>query len=99
MRLPRGLKIRYLYTNSGQAGQWEGLDVPERRKLTVAAPTGEERVYQPIETFGKMYMKADSWHPDATGYSLIVENIVEALKHDARFRRYLEEPSAGRTPA
>jgi hypothetical protein len=94
-RLPRRTSFAYVYTNSGEPGRWEGLDVPEIRSLTVAAAGAAERAYLPIDSFGRIYMKGDSWHTDASGYDLMAGAIVEALKRDARFRRYLERRAGG----
>ena len=90
---PPGTRVFYVYTNGGEEGRWEGLDVPEIRSFTVEAGTHEGRVYRPIESFGKIPMQADSWHTDAAGYDLIARALLEKLIHDERVRRYL-----GRVP-
>jgi len=77
--LPEGTRVRYVYTNSGAAGQWEGLDLPHVREALVAAPGGGP-MYLPVETFGRLYMQADNWHTDAKGYDLIAQAVVNALK-------------------
>jgi len=78
--LPQGTRVRYVYTNSGAAGQWEGLDLPHVREALVAAPDAGGPMYLPVETFGRLYMQADNWHTDAVGYDLIARAVVDALK-------------------
>ena len=72
-------RLAYVYTNSGREGRWEGLDVPALRTVVVDAPAGR-RLYRPIESFGKLYLQADAWHTDATGYALIARAVFDALK-------------------
>jgi hypothetical protein len=76
---PAGTRIKYVYTNSGGAGRWEGLDLPRVRELQVPSSPDGQPVYLPIESFGRIYMQADNWHTDAVGYDLIaraVSNII-----------------------
>lgn len=68
-----GVRIFYVYTNSGREGQWEGLDVPDLRHLE-ASPG-----YRPIEHFGALALQADGWHTDATGYELLASAAAEKL--------------------
>ena len=77
--LPAGTHVRYVYTNSGAPGKWEGLDLPHVRELRVAAQNDGGPMYLPIESFGRIYMQADNWHPDASGYDLIARAVVDAL--------------------
>jgi hypothetical protein len=70
-----GTPVFYVYTNSGTPGVWNGLDVPEIRAFTVPANAGRT-VYRPIDTFGRVYVQADSWHPDAAGYDLIAHAVL-----------------------
>jgi len=74
-----GTRVSYVYTNSGAAGRWEGLDVPHIRTLVVPASRGGAPVYLPIETFGRVYMQADDWHTDASGYELIARAAADAI--------------------
>jgi lysophospholipase L1-like esterase len=78
--LPAGTRVRYVYTNSGAPGQWEGLDLPHVREVLVSPPAGGGQMFLPVETFGRIYMQADNWHTDAAGYQLIARAIVDALK-------------------
>ena len=78
--LPAGTRIRYVYTNSGAPGQWQGLDVPHVREMQAAAQSDGGPMYLPVETFGRLYMQADNWHTDAAGYDLIAHAIVDVLK-------------------
>jgi lysophospholipase L1-like esterase len=87
---PLGTKLFYVYTNSGEEGKWEGLDVPHIRSFTVEAKNGEEKLYSPIESYGKIYMQADPWHTNAVGYELIAQALVDVLKKDAKVRNYLQ---------
>ncbi|HKF69044.1 MAG TPA: carbohydrate-binding module family 20 domain-containing protein, partial [Vicinamibacterales bacterium] len=77
---PSGTRLRYVYTNSGQAGQWEGLDVPHVRELQVPPSPDGQPVYLSVESFGRIYMQADNWHTDAVGYDLIARAVVDTLK-------------------
>jgi hypothetical protein len=81
--LPPGKTVLYVYTNSGEAGRWEGMDVPDLRRLTVPSDATGGRVYRPIETFGRFYLQADGWHTDAAGYRLIAEAVLEVMRSDA----------------
>ena len=84
--LPRK-PVFYVYTNSGAPGKWEGLDVPDIRGFRVDAANPTDMVYRPIETFGMVYMQADSWHTNSAGYELIARAVVEILTRDDRVRR------------
>jgi lysophospholipase L1-like esterase len=86
---PPGRKILYVYTNSGEKGRWEGLDIPEIRRFTVNAANQGVTVFRPIEAFGEMYMQADGWHTNAAGYELIAKAILNKLKEDERVRKYV----------
>jgi hypothetical protein len=77
--LPAGAQVKYVYTNSGRPGQWEGLDLPRVREVHVErAPEGRP-IYLPVESFGRIYMQADNWHTDAVGYDLIARAAADAL--------------------
>jgi lysophospholipase L1-like esterase len=86
---PVGTSLFYVYTNSGEEGKWEGLDVPYIRSFTVEAKNGEEKLYRPIESFGRIYMQADPWHTNAVGYELIAEALLETLKENEQVKDYL----------
>jgi len=75
-----GTRLSYVYTNSGAAGRWEGLDVPHIRSVTIPASPDGAPVYLPIETFGEVYMQADDWHTNAAGYDLIARAVAEAIR-------------------
>ena len=81
--------IFYVYTNSGEEGKWEGLDVPYIRSFRMDSERDENKIYLRIETFGKVYMQADSWHTNARGYELIANALLEKIKHDEKFKRYI----------
>jgi len=81
--LPAGTTVRYVYTNSGGQGRWEGLDLPHVREMKVAAPPDGGPMYLPVESFGRLYMQADNWHTDARGYDLIAHAVVDALHQPA----------------
>jgi lysophospholipase L1-like esterase len=74
-----GEAVSYVYTNSGTAGQWEGLDVPYVRRLEVPESPDGRPVYRPIETFGRVYMQGDGWHTDAAGYDAIGHAVARAI--------------------
>jgi lysophospholipase L1-like esterase len=88
-RMRPGARLSYVYTNSGREGRWEGLDVPALRDVNVEGPGGRT-LYRPIDSFGKLPLQADSWHPDAEGYRMIASAVLEALKGDEQLRRRLE---------
>jgi lysophospholipase L1-like esterase len=74
-----GKTVSYIYTNSGAAGQWNGLDVPHVRHVTIPdAPDGRP-VYLPIDTFGRIYLQGDGWHTDAVGYDAIGHAVARAI--------------------
>jgi lysophospholipase L1-like esterase len=85
-RFARGRTIHYVYTEGGVEGRWEGLDVPHIREFTVDAPPEVRVLYRPIDSFGRIYVQADSWHPDASGYDLIAQDVARALEQDGVFR-------------
>jgi lysophospholipase L1-like esterase len=85
-----GIKLLYVYTNSGTEGKWEGLDVPEIRRFTVTTPRNDNQLHRPIETFGKIYMQADGWHTNAEGYKLIAQALLSILKENNHVKRYLD---------
>jgi lysophospholipase L1-like esterase len=82
----RGRTLHYVYTDGGAEGRWEGLDVPHIREFTVEAAPEVRVLYRPIDSFGRIYLQADSWHPDATGYELIAQGVARVLEQDRRFR-------------
>ena len=79
VKLAPGARVSYVYTNSGARGRWEGLDIPHLRSVVVPMPASSGPVYLPIETFGRLYMQADDWHTDATGYDLIARAVADAV--------------------
>jgi len=90
--LPPGTRLSYVYTNSGREGRWEGLDVPALRHLVVDAPTGRT-IYEPIESFGKLYLQADAWHTDAGGYALVARAVFDTLTRNETLRARLSRPA------
>jgi lysophospholipase L1-like esterase len=86
-----GTKLSYIYTDSGEEGKWEGLDVPHIRSFTVEAKNGEQKLYRPIESFGKIYMHADPWHTNAVGYQLIARALLDNLKKNEQVKDYLRQ--------
>jgi len=91
-----GTPVFYVYTNSGTPGVWNGLDVPEIRAFTAPAQAGQT-VHRPIDTFGRVYMQADSWHPDAAGYDLIAHAVLARVMELGRVasRRAARAGAAG----
>ncbi len=79
-----GSSLRYVYTNSGERGRWEGLDVPHIREHVVPRAADGGPVYLPIDTFGRVYMQADNWHTDAVGYDLIARAVADAIRSGGR---------------
>jgi len=76
---PARTRVTYVYTNSGAAGRWEGLDIPHTRHVYVPESRDGGPIYLPVETFGQLYMQGDGWHPNAAGYDLIAKAVVKAL--------------------
>jgi len=95
---PPGTNLFYVYTNSGEQGKWEGLDVPHIRSFTVEAKNGEAKLYRPIESFGKIYMQADPWHTNAAGYELIAKALLDVLKKNDRVKDYLRNQTVQSIP-
>jgi hypothetical protein len=93
-RLPRGTKVAYTYTNSGEPGAWEHVDVPDLRTVTVDAGTTVGRLYVPIDSFGRIYVKGDPWHTDALGYDLLAQSVMHALKATPRFKAVADRRAA-----
>jgi lysophospholipase L1-like esterase len=77
--LPPGTRVKYVYTNSGSTGRWEGLDLPHIRELQVPPSPDGQPVYLPVESFGRIYMQADNWHTDAIGYGLIAKGVADDI--------------------
>lgn len=86
---PPGTSLFYVYTNSGEEGKWEGLDIPHVRSFKVEAKDQEDKIYRPIESFGTIHMQADGWHTDATGYGLIAKALLGVLKRNEKVKAYL----------
>ncbi len=88
-KFPPDAEIYYLYTNSGKENAWKGLDVPDIRYIKAEAQDKEQVVYAPIDSFGRMYLKADPWHTDAEGNRLFAEAIVQKLTESKTFQSYM----------
>lgn len=80
--VPAGTTIRYVYTNSGREGAWEGLDVPFIRTYRIDSDAKRRTVYLPIDTFGELYMYADPWHTNGRGYSLIARQLAQIIRSE-----------------
>lgn len=92
-----GAKLFYVYTNSGEEGKWEGLDVPHIRSFKVEAKNNDGKVYRPIESFGEIHMQADAWHTNAAGYTLIAKALLEVLKRNQKVKKYLDQVADDRS--
>ena len=90
-KISPGTTILYVYTNSGEESKWEGLDIPEVRRLSVGAQNSGKRVYRPIETFGEMYMQADGWHTNANGYEMIAQSALHILRGHDKVNDYVKK--------
>lgn len=76
--LPTESTIYYTYTNSGESGKWEGLDVPAVRRLDL---TGQSTpFYSGIDVFGEMTLHADPWHTNSAGNELIANALLEEIR-------------------
>jgi hypothetical protein len=85
-----GSTLHYVYTNSGREGEWEGLDLPALRRLTVPPDAAGRRLVLPIETFGELELHADPWHTDAAGNDLIARALLRAIEGTEPFTAYLQ---------
>jgi lysophospholipase L1-like esterase len=85
-----GIRVFYVYTNSGGEGRWEGVDVPEVRRFTVPE-VGAGSVYRSLDRFGSIDLQADGWHTNAAGYRIIAQAVFDALTQRDAVRRYLAE--------
>jgi lysophospholipase L1-like esterase len=81
---PQATNLAYMYTNSGERGKWEGLDVPYAREFGVKTQNNQERIYTPIDSFGQIYMQADAWHTNAAGYQAIANAVSKILTDSKR---------------
>jgi lysophospholipase L1-like esterase len=88
---PPRSEIFYVYTNSGKEGKWEGLDIPDIRYLKIGNEDNDEVLYAPIDTFGKMYMKADPNHTNPDGNKLIAKAVLEKVKESKNFKSYIAQ--------
>lgn len=77
--LPPGTPLRYVYTNSGREGVWEGLDVPITRWSRVPEAAAGRTMYLPTEVFGESIMRADPWHTNGVGYALIARALADSI--------------------
>ena len=84
-----GQKVFYVYTNSGEEGKWQNLDVPKVRSFVVAATDG--RMYRPIESFGKLYLQADGFHTNAQGLELIAQAVRDAVVQTEKFKSLVRD--------
>jgi lysophospholipase L1-like esterase len=91
-------RIVYVYTNSGRTGRWEGLDVPAVRRFELDPETRTGTVYRPVESFGRLTLHADAWHPDGSGYAMIADAVFEALKTSRGLPAYLERAARRARP-
>lgn len=83
-----GQKIFYMFTNSGEEGKWENLDLPKVRNFVV--PSSGGKIYRPIEAFGKLYLQADGFHTNAEGYDLMAHAIRDVVVKTERFRTLVQ---------
>lgn len=86
-----GEDIYYIYTNSGQYNKWNGLDVIGLRHINAKAVINERILYAQIDTFGKIYMKADPWHTNSLGYERIARAIINNLKTLDNFKKFIKQ--------
>lgn len=88
-RFRPGQQVGYVFTNSGQPGEWEGLDVPQIRSFVVRVGDEAFSGIRPIETFGRIYLQADPWHTDASGYHRIATAILRDIERHPRLVEHL----------
>jgi lysophospholipase L1-like esterase len=79
-----GEKVFYVYTNSGEDGVWENLDLPKVRSFVVPSDGGAK--YRRIDTFGKLYLQADGFHTNAQGYDIMARAIRDAIVQTDKFK-------------
>jgi lysophospholipase L1-like esterase len=76
VRLPSNSTILYTYTNSGDAGVWDGLDIPMVRQVL---PGRFRNGILPLDEFGTAEMHADPWHTNAEGNSIVAKELASII--------------------
>jgi len=76
VRLPSNSKVLYTYTNSGDAGVWNGLDIPIVRQVL---PGRFLNGILPLDEFGTAEMHADPWHTNAEGNSIVAKELASII--------------------
>jgi lysophospholipase L1-like esterase len=76
VRLPSNSKILYTYTNSGEAGVWNALDIPLVREVD---PGRFLNGILPLDEFGIADMHGDPWHTNAAGNSIVAKELASII--------------------
>jgi lysophospholipase L1-like esterase len=76
VRLPSNSTVLYTYTNSGDAGVWNGLDIPIVRQVL---PGRFLNGILPLDEFGTAEMHADPWHTNAEGNSIVAKELASII--------------------
>jgi hypothetical protein len=76
VRLPSNSTVLYTYTNSGDAGVWNGLDIPLVRQVL---PGRFRNGILPLDEFGTAEMHGDPWHTNAEGNSIVAKELTSII--------------------
>jgi len=76
VRLPSNSTVLYTYTNSGDAGVWNGLDIPMVRQVL---PGRFLDGILPLDEFGTAEMHADPLHTNAEGNSIVAKELASII--------------------
>jgi lysophospholipase L1-like esterase len=79
----------YTFTNGDRVGAWVGLENYHPRVFALRDQDRGRTVYLPVAQFGRPGLRSDASHPDAAGYGLIAEGLLDLLESMPGLRRYL----------
>jgi lysophospholipase L1-like esterase len=87
-------KLSYLYTDGERPGEWRGLE--SYRPRSFALRELGVTVYTPVAQFGRRLLRSDVAHPDAEGYALIADAVLDVIVNDASLSDRLDGHAPGR---
>ena len=80
-RLPSNSPVLYTYTNSGDAGVWNGLDIPLVRQVL---PGRFLNGILPLDEFGTAEMHGDPWHTNVEGNLIVAKKLASIILNGGR---------------
>jgi hypothetical protein len=89
LHLEGPIALTYTFTNGDRAGAWIGLENYQPRVFALREQDRGRTVYLPVARFGHPVLRSDASHPDAAGYALIADGLLELLESTPALRRYL----------